>query len=119
MKKDEYGEVLNSEETYKSIAVELKSGLTRSVLIGWTDGLQSHFDIMFTLRPTGFGHFQRGIRTSDLFVSIMSVGAFGFEITDRETHYGYYDEKFGRFFGEASSQQLADLINGVKRHLAL
>lgn len=115
MKTDDYGEVLNDPETYDGIAEGLRQGL--SVFVGWTDGHMSHFDILFTKRPLGVGHFQRGIHTSDLFVSIMGIGAFGFEIENEDTHWGYIDGKFDNFFGPTTGPIVATLINEVKKRL--
>lgn len=133
MKTDEYNEVINHPNTFKAIAEELKK--SKAVLIGWTDENYTHFDILFTYKPTvAIGqiingvfvediflsaNFQGGIRPTDLFVSIMRVGAFGFEVNNKDTHWSYYDEKLGsRFrFGETIGAKLAELINGVKKNL--
>lgn len=133
MKTDEYNEVINHPDTFKAIAEELKK--SKAVLIGWTDENSTHFDILFTYRPTATigqvlngvfiedlflsANFRGGIKVTDLFVSIMRVGAFGFEVNKGDTHWGYYDEKLGsRFrFGETTGEKLAELINGVKKNL--
>lgn len=116
MDRDRWNEILNGERTYTAIANELAANGT--VFIGWTDGLHSHFDILMTAHVTlPQGHFQRGINPRDLFVSIMSVGAFGFEILDADVDGGYVDEKFGKFFGAESADQLAHMISGVRRKL--
>lgn len=116
MNYDSYGEVINGNETYRGIAEELESN---AVCVGWTDQDGTHLDILFTLKPLGYGTFQGGIAPRrDLFVSIMRVGAFAFEINDMDTDPGYYAEKLarGNFFGSAATA-LADLINGVRREL--
>ncbi len=116
MDRDSWNEILNGERTYIAIANELAANGT--VFIGWTDGLHSHFDILLTAHVTlPQGHFQRGIKPHDLFVSVMSVGAFGFEILDADVDGGYVDEKFGKFFGTATADQIAHLISGVRRKL--
>lgn len=119
MNYDTYEEVINGEKTYKRIAEVLNNN--KSCLIGWTDGQMSHFDILFTCNAMGFGHFQGGVKPDDLFVSIMRVGCFGFETNNIDTHSGYYTEKLTRgssnFFGDAGSEALGELINGVKKHL--
>lgn len=117
MTQDEYSEVTNSEETYSEIAAFLRA--TQNVFIGWTDEEGSHFDILFTYMPLGFGTHQGGVRPTDLFVSIMRVGSFGFEILNEMTNWVYYDEKLGNAFkfGETTGTKLAELINGVKKYL--
>lgn len=116
MKYDEYHEVINSQETFKEIGQLLQAN--QSVFIGWTDGEGTHFDILFIINPIGFGSFQGGVTTSDLFVSIMRVGSFGFEIRDTYTNAGYYEEKLARLTSLGSSREkLAELINGVKESI--
>ncbi len=130
---DKYQEVINGKETYTSIAERLKDG--HPVLIGWTDENMTHFDILFTYKPDATlgqtingvlvgehflsGSFQGGIRPTDLFVSIMRVGCFGFEVNKYDTDWGYYDEKLGggHRFGETTGTKVAELINGVKKLL--
>lgn len=116
MTTDEYGEVLNSEETYKEIAEHLLDD--RPVFVGWTDQEGSHFDILFTCNPIGYGTFQGGVRVGDIFVSVMRVGSFGFNKWNEDTTWDYYDEKIGKgFFGQTTGGKLAELINGVKKQL--
>ena len=112
---DEYGEVINGEKTYLGIAEELGKN---AVLVGWTDQNGTHFDVLFTLSALKFGTVQGGISGKDLFVSVMRVGAFGFEADHTDTAAGYYAEKLGRdkFFGP-SADPLAELINGVKKEI--
>lgn len=120
MKQDEYGTVQNDPKTYKGIVKLLK--VYGSALIAWTDDEGTQFDILFTRFHAPFqltGSIQGGLRWNDLFVSIMRIGAFGFEIQkDTDTHAGYYEEKFGREMGSTSSK-LAELINGVRKELAV
>lgn len=54
---------------------------------------------------------QRGIRSDDLFVSIMSRGAFGFECYGKK-HSGYVAEKLNLGIDE-TSEKLTELLNGV------
>ena len=117
MNTDEYGEVVNGEETYQQIAELLR--LTSSVLVGWTDGEMTHYDILFTQMPVAFGtNIQGGIKPmGDLFVSIMRRGAFAFDIRNTDTHWSYYNEKLNGGFGETTGQKIADLINEVKKLL--
>lgn len=111
---DEYGEVLNSTDTYKAIADVLES--RGSVVIGWTDEAGSHLDILFTLHPIQVGSLQRGMRWTDLFVSISSFGMHGFDIDDEELHYGYIGEKLNLGIN-VTSEKVGELINGVKKLL--
>lgn len=117
MKKDEYGEIINGEETYHAVAMQLKE--TGSCIIGWSDEGGTHFDILFTLRPSQYGILQGGVRgDSDLFVSIMRIGSFGFEISDKETHFGYYNEKLGGNLG-STAEKLGELINKIKERVII
>lgn len=112
IKKDTYGEVVNAPETYHAIATELN--LDNSCMVGWTDGLGSHLDILFTLGAVKFGNVQGGIQpTIDLFVSVMRAGAFAFNVEEDDTHPSYYGEKLGLGSG-GTVTKIAELINGVK-----
>ncbi len=114
MKYDEFGEVINDEETYKAIGERLKTG--KSVLVGWTDGDMTHFDVLFTAGVAMYGTTQGGIKADDLYVSIMRRGAFAFEVVNTDTRAGYYAEKFGGGLG-STADALSELINGVKKNL--
>lgn len=116
MNYDTYGEVINGNETYRGIAEELAEN---AVIVGWTDGNGTHFDILFTLTALAYGTFQGGLRPrKDLFVSIMRWGSFAFEVNEAPTAPGYYEEKLGnRKLGEECAGALADLINGVREQL--
>lgn len=114
---DDYGEVINGEGTYAGIAEDLK---VKSVIVGWSDGKGTHLDVLFSSGAIRFGsQIQGGIRpASDLFVSIMRMGAFAFDPFTTDTHPTYYDEKLARqSLGSECAEALAELINGVKRHL--
>ena len=113
MNKDKYGEIINGEKTYKEIADNLKLG--HSVIIGWTDGEYTHYDILFSLNVVKEGELQRGLRWNDLFVSVMSIGAFGF-LTDSEKHSGYIGEKLG-LGNNNTTEKLGELINGIIKNL--
>lgn len=110
---DEYGEVINGELTYAAIAQHLIHG---SAIIGWNDEEFTHYDILFTLMPFKAGMLQGGLHQGrNLFVSIMRVGAFGFDIARPDTHPSYYAEKLG--LDSTTAGKVADLINGIKREL--
>lgn len=121
IKLDEYGEVLNSPETYLDIATLLSKGA--NCFVGWTDEAGSHFDILFTALPVMIPTdnkktIQGGLRPgSDLFVSIMRKGAFGFEINHTLTSAGYYADKLTLNDNGETADKLAELINGVKYQL--
>lgn len=114
LNKNQYNEIINGEGTYKVIAGNLSQGL--NVFIGWTDNVFTHYDILFTYKALGTGGYQRGLRTSDLFVSIMSIGSFGFKI-DTDKDESYVAEKLfnGRF--DISVGAVTRLINGVLTEL--
>lgn len=118
---DEYGEVLNGERTFDNVAMMLKLGIP--VFIGWTDHRGSHVDILMQYKSGGFfklGNIQGGIEYSDLFVSIMRVGAWGFEFNKVYKEPDYVEEKLDMMSilkGETATQ-LAILINNVMHRLS-
>lgn len=115
MNRDKYGEVINGNETYKDIAEELISG---SVIIGWTDEKHTHIDILFNYkacREVG-NYLQRGLRGNELFVSIIGLGAFGFDVDKREKAPGYIAEKLN-LKGQPTTDKLGELINGVIKEI--
>ena len=116
MNKDKYGEIINGPETYIEISNKLKSG--KSVIIGWTDEKYTHYDILFTggAYKEIENYFQRGIKATDLFVSIMSRGAFGFEVSSGEKSVGYVAKKLNLGINE-TSEKFTELLNGVVEKL--
>ena len=113
---DKYGEIVNGINTYKEIAHLLKLG--RSIIIGWTDEKFTHLDLLFSLSPYKYpsNYLQRGLRgTNELYVSIIGLGAFGFDI-DSEKHSGYIGEKLN-IQGQPVVDKLAELINGIIKEL--
>lgn len=115
MDKDEYDEIINGENTYKEIANRLKQG--QAVIIGWTDERSTHLDILFTyhIYKEYGNHLQRGLRGNELFISIISIGAFGFDVNN-EKYPGYIGEKLN-LIGEPTCEKLAELINGIMKEL--
>ena len=114
MDKDEYGEIINGENTYNDIVRTLN--VLGTCLIGWTDELGSHYDILFVNKTVIFGkNIQRGIKATDLFISIMGISAFGFKIDDKKSS-GYIAEKLN-LSDDETAEKLAELINGVIERL--
>ena len=109
---DVYGETINGEKTYKSIADMLKLG--KSVLIGWTDELYSYHDILFSIDVIKVGYIQRGIQGTNLFVSIISCTSYAFNI-DSEKEGTYIQRKLGMM--NETGDKLKELINGIIRCL--
>ena len=110
MNKTKYGEIVNGTDTYKEIANKLKQNIP--VIIGWTDEDCRHLDILFTYKAYKEinNYLQRGFKQSDLFVSVLSWGAYGFEV-DREKSEGYISEKLN-IYGQ-TAKKLTELINGI------
>jgi hypothetical protein len=111
---DDYGEVVNGVLTYNAVAQHLNHGA--SALLGWSDGHGTHLDILLVTKPFPAGPKSRGLEASDLFVSVMSFGAFGFEINAPVTHHGYIATKLG-IDPCVTTECLAELINGIKERL--
>lgn len=114
MNKDEYGEIINGYDTVLEISKRLKEG--QAVIIGWTDKEYTHLDLLFNYNTYKEGMLQRGLRGSELYVSIISIGAFGFDVKDREIHSGYISEKLN-IHGEPTTSKLTELINGIIKEL--
>lgn len=115
---DSYQEVLNGNNTYKTIAKELL-GYGRCI-IGWSDGKYDHRDILFTYKPHKYGNLQRGLRWTYLFVSIMSLSSMGFLIEDGDCdntmHASYIKEKLNLSENDCDDK-ICELINGVIHEL--
>jgi hypothetical protein len=115
MNTDEYGEVVNGEETFSEIAKTLLTEFR--AFVGWSDGCGYHLDILFTLYPKQWGPVQRGISpNTDMFVSVMGKGSFAFDPDAKGTHAEYYAEKLNIGKGETAFK-LAELLEGVKENL--
>ena len=111
---NKYGEVINSKDTYYEIAKQLIKG--ESVGIGWTDEYSGHFDIIFTLGINKYGLFQRGIKSDDLFVSIIGWSSYGFK-TDSIKLGGYIQEKLKFCDYDITGEKVKELVNGVIEYL--
>jgi len=113
---DEWREVVNGEHTYHQIAVDLN--MRAAVIVGWTDDRSTHYDILFTLRPAQQGSLEGGLcGPTNLFVSIMGRGCFGFRVGEHELHGDYIAEKLGLYNGSPTCHAFTDLVNGVMRAL--
>lgn len=114
MNYDEYGEVINGFDTYNTIA-EVLNDVGR-ILVGWTDGKGTHYDLLFTYGAIKYGTIQGGLKQNDLFVSIMRCGAFGFGIMHSDSHPSYVSEKLF-VHNLTTATPLAELINEVRKLL--
>lgn len=114
MNMNEYDEIVNGEKTYKKVAELLRQKIP--VFIGWTDEKSTHYDILLTFEAESFGINQSGLKSSDLFVSVMRIGAFGFK-TNSLKEPGYVAEKLFRGRLDESVESLTALINGIIREL--
>ena len=107
---DEYGEIINGELTYKTISNKLL--VKGDCLIGWSNESGLHFDILFMYQTTFAGaNIQGGIRPTDLFISVMRIGSFGFQIDNHKSP-KYIAEKLS-IYGKSTAEKLTELINGV------
>lgn len=113
MNKDKYGEIINGDETYKEIALNLVKGKT--TIIGWTDQGYDHRDIIFSYDIKQYGYLQRGLHGCYLFVSIIDCNSMGFMIkrkSDNRKHNSYIKEKL-RLKDNYCDDKICELINGV------
>lgn len=109
MNNNNYGEIINGNNTYHYIAERLLNNET--IGIGWTDEIYTHYDIIFKLGlDCKVGDFQRGIKQNYLFVSILSLTSYGF-VPDSIKHENYIKEKLG--INNETGDKLAELINGI------
>lgn len=110
---DSYRELINGLNSYAAIAAALKT--RGSVIVGWTDGLGTHYDVLFANCPRPFGELRNGLRGySDLFVGVLGRGCFGFSVLKSEPrHPNYVSEKLGLEGENDTTIALTALINGV------
>lgn len=109
---DEFGEIINGNKTYKTVAEDLKNG--HAVLIGWTDKEFTHYDVLLQYTAKFYGtNIQRGMKPYYLYVSVLGIAATGFEINS-EKSIGYVQEKLNM---TSDCTKLAELINGIIRGL--
>ena len=114
MNYDEFNEIVNGDITYRAIAEELLEG--KSVLIGWTDQVYDHRDILFTLSPTKHGYIQRGLKgLGYLYVSIIGISSMGFMLSGDPTD-GYIEEKL-RLDDSHCDKMICELIRNVIKYL--
>lgn len=111
---DNFGEVRNGKHTYDLIANNLLNN--RSVIIGWTDEKYTHLDLLFNYVQFKQGMLQRGLRGNELYVSIIGIGSFGFDVNNSDKAAGYISEKLN-INGEPTISKLAELINNIIRRL--
>jgi len=114
---------LNNNGTYKWIAESLRA--YGSILLAWTDNHGTQYDILFTRNPflpegdrVRRCPYQGGIHGYELFVSIMRIGAWGFDCNEIKKYPSYIEEKLagGRNLG-VTGEELAKLINGVIKYV--
>lgn len=102
--------IINGQRTYRFLSVVLKE--CRSIFIAWSDEDMSRYDVLLSINPQSIGMHGSGLRKTDLFVSVMGIGCFGFERLERDgkLHGGYIGEKL-KLSGDC--EKLAELLNGI------
>lgn len=128
LNRDEYEEVINGPDTYKTIATHLYKGLykeeldedtSNSILVGWTDQGYDHRDILFTYRVLHTGNHQRGMRWCHFFVGIVDHTCYGFTIETRMDNRkgpGYLKEKL-RLHDNHCDDKICELVDNVIHEL--
>lgn len=113
-KLDRYYDMQNHKDTYLWIAEVLEKH--RCVLVGWHNTNGTHLDILFTIEQAFHTQnvltIQGGIKPQYLFISIMRMGAFGFDMKTTDSSYEYYAEKLNI---KIAAPGIEKLINGVKK----
>lgn len=72
----------------------------------------SQYDVLLSYNFTNYGRFQRGILATDLIISVIGFGSYGFRVDISDTEPGYYSEKLG-----IHSEFLSCLFNEVRKLL--
>ena len=121
MNLDTWNTVINGQDTYTDIWQSILPG--HSLLIGWTDGRGTHYDILFVLGKKAVGHINAlhpsAIKEMHryapvLFVSVLRLGAFGWNLGEDEAlHPEYVAEKLN-INALATAEALTVLLNGLK-----
>jgi hypothetical protein len=115
---DKWNEVINGEHTYNAIAKTLLD--TGKCIIGWTDQVYDHRDILFTYKPKHLGgELQRGMRWCYLYISIIDHTSMGFLIEDDNNntkHETYLMEKL-RLDDNSCNKKICELVNGVIKEI--
>lgn len=114
MNYNEFNEIVNRDITYRTIAEKLLE--KKSVLIGWTDQVYDHRDILFTLSPIKYGYIQRGLNGRGyLYVSIIGISSMGFMLSGDPTD-GYVEEKLG-LDDSHCDKMICELVRNVIKYL--
>ena len=118
---DEFGTLINGDKTYAMLGDVIR-GTTEEESAGavfaWSDERGTQYDFIMTqgpsYQPDNSKLLQGGVSPeSDLFVSIMRIGAFSFDITaESKTNGNYVAEKLGLSVG-STADKVAELINGI------
>jgi len=105
--KNEYGIFITSEETAKYVIKTIVD--CGSLVFPWTDGLGTQYDILVSLPVTEKG-LLRGMNYSDLFIGIIGIGLWGFDI-EGEKHSIYIAEKLNITIQSPTTLELTTLIS--------
>lgn len=108
---DEYGYVIYTKPAVQEIVFLLSLPDPKTILLPFSDGKGSQFDILFSYTQYVMGErvlLQGGIKKGDLFVSVMRKGSFAFRRGQR-SHPDYYAEKLGVY-----SEELACFLNDIR-----
>src|SRR5436190_21512601 len=111
------GDVINSMQTNATIASRLVGA--GSVIIGWEDpDCLEHYDVLFSLVRYQYGVLEEDMHAANtLFVSIMSIGAFGYTLDGVRKSPRHVADTLG--LDPVTAIPAADLINGVIDELLL
>lgn len=72
----------------------------------------SQYDVLFSYGYANYGIHQRGILATDLIISVIGFGSYGFRTDIPDTEPGYYNEKL-----KIKSNYLAMLFNQVRKNI--
>jgi len=105
--KDEYGIFITSEETAQHIIKTIVG--CGCYIFPWTDGLGTQYDILVSL-PVTEKELQRGMHDADLFIGIIGLGLWGFDIGG-EKYSSYIAEKLNIAPQSPTTIELTKLIS--------
>lgn len=114
---NEFREIYNCEKNYKQIAEDLIK--EKAVVFQWITGDGLSFTILLAYNVKGYegNYLQRGLRKTDLFISIIPYHCYSFDIRIN-LDIGYMAGKL-QIKDDYLVEKIHELLNGVRKQLKL
>lgn len=108
---DKYNCVITTNDNIKQIA---KTVYSQHQIFTWEDD-SNCYTIILNYKPTKplFNPLTQGLKQNYLYVSIISMGSFGFKINDNSISKKYYEEKLRGNLPD----KLIELLEGIRKEL--